>query len=525
MGMRAHLASLSALAALAVAVSGCESGHSGMVVAAPGQAYVANPQSYDDRAQFEEFAENRVKRVADEPVSTFSVDVDTASYAIMRRYLRDGVMPPAAAVRVEEMVNYFDYAYPLPDVANQPFSADVAVFDAPWDDERQLIRIGLQGFDLPREEGPPANLVFLVDASGSMAPRDRLPLVKRSLRLLVDRLGRDDRVAIVTYAGRVGVALEPTRGSDRAEIRSAIRKLGSGGGTAGAAGLQLAYDLAEENFDPDAVNRVILATDGDFNIGISDPDRLEDFIEEKRQSGIYLSVLGVGTDNLNDRLMQRLAQAGNGNASYLDSLQEARKVLDEEIGGTLFTIADDVKIQVEFNPALVAEYRLLGYETRVLGEADFANDRVDAGEIGSGHAVTALYEVVAPDSASRLLPDRRYEQPIEAAGSQADFSGELAHLRIRYKLPGETESRLIEQPIPAALSTRFAEAPASARFATAVAGFGQILRSSPYVGDFSLDQVERIAQEARGDDESGYRSEFLQLVRLAGEVDTVRLDD
>ncbi len=523
--MRAHLASLSTLAALAVALSGCESGYHNIASPAAGQAFYASPQPYDDRAQFEEFAESPVKRVADEPVSTFSVDVDTASYAMMRRYLRDGVMPPPAAVRVEEMVNYFDYAYPPPDAADQPFSADVAVFEAPWDDDRRLIRIGLQGFDVPSEERPPANLVFLVDVSGSMTPRDRLPLVKRALGLLVDRLGRDDRVAIVTYAGRVGVALEPTPGSDRSEIRSAIRRLGSGGGTAGAAGLQLAYDLAEENFDPDAVNRVILATDGDFNIGISDPDRLEDFIEEKRRSGIYLSVLGLGTDNLNDRLMQRLAQTGNGNASYLDSLQEARKVLDEEIGSTLFTIADDVKIQVEFNPALVAEYRLLGYETRVLGEADFANDRVDAGEVGSGHAVTALYEVVAPDSASRLLPDRRYESAVEPAASQSEFAGELAHLRIRYKLPGEIESRLIEQPIPAALSTGFAEAPASARFATAVAGFGQILRSSPYVGDFSLDEVERIAQEARGDDARGYRSEFLQLVRLAGEVETVRLDN
>ena len=523
--MRINLSSLSALAVLAIGLSACGSGQSNMAAYAPGQVSAAYAPHQTDRAQFEEFADNPVKRIADEPVSTFSIDVDTASYAIVRRYLRDGVMPPPDAVRIEEMVNYFDYSYPLPDFRDRPFSADVAVFESPWDGDRQLIRIGLQGFDVPSDERPPANLVFLLDVSGSMSPSDRLPLVQRAMKLLVDRLGPEDRISIVTYAVGVGTALEPTPGSERSRIRSAISKLGAGGGTAGAAGLQHAYDLAEENFDPEAVNRVILATDGDFNIGISDPDLLEDFIERKRRSGIYLSVLGVGTDNLNDRLMQRLAQAGNGNASYLDSLQEARKVLAEEIGGTLFTIADDVKIQVEFNPALVAEYRLLGYETRILGEADFANDRVDAGEIGSGHAVTALYEVVAPDSPSRLMPDRRYQHPVGASASESAFAEELAFLRIRYKLPGETGSRLIEKPIPAALSTRFAEAPEDARFATAVAGFGQILRQNPYVADFSLQQVERIARDAKGDDENGYRSEFLQLVRLAGEFEEVRLDD
>ena len=524
MGMRALPRALLAPAVLAIALAGCEGGQHYMVAPpvsglAPGGLNTAPA----DRAQFEEFADNPVKRTAVEPVSTFSIDVDTASYAIVRRYLRDGFMPPVDAVRVEEMVNYFDYSYALPEREEQPFSADIAVFDAPWDDGRQLIRIGLQGFDIPIEERPPANLVFLVDVSGSMQPRDRLPLVQRSLRFLVDRLGPEDRVSIVTYAGGVRTALEPTSGRERQRIRSAIGKLGPGGSTAGAAGLRRAYELAEENFDPDAVNRVILATDGDFNVGISDPARLEDFIEEKRWTGIYLSVLGVGDDNLNDRLMQRLAQAGNGNASHLDTLQEARKVLAEEIAGTLFTIADDVKIQVEFNPALVAEYRLLGYETRVLGEADFANDRVDAGEIGSGHSVTALYEIVAPDSLSRRLGERRYAQPV--AETDSAFDDELAYLRIRYKLPGESDSRLIERPIPAALHTGFAEAPTDARFAAAVAAFGQILRRNTDISDFSLADIEDIAREARGEDEHGYRSEFLQLVKLAEEFDGINPDN
>ena len=520
-GLSTRFMGVSALVALAVGLSGC--GQDAHMVGANGSASALTiataTHQPGDRATFEEFDDNQVARADTQPVSTFAIDVDTASYAIVRRYLRGGSLPPTDAVRVEEMVNYFTYDYPLPDRRDQPFSADVAVFDAPWDRDRQLIRIGLQGFDIPSEARPPANLVFLVDVSGSMSAPNRLRLVQQSLRLLVNRLQPEDTVSIVTYAGSARIALKPTSGAERARIVSAIADLGAGGRTAGAAGIRRAYALAEESFDPEAVNRVVLATDGDFNVGIADPDRLEDFVARKRESGIYLSILGVGDDNLNDLLMQRLAQAGNGNASYLDSLLEARKVLADEMGGTLFSIADDVKIQVEFNPALVAEYRLLGYETRLLNEVDFNNDKVDAGEIGSGHSVTALYEITSPDSPSRLLTDRRYTRPAEGSpGSVTEFADELAFLRIRYKLPGEGESLLIERPILAASRTGFADAPRDARFATAVAGFGQVLRRNSYVGEFTLAEVESIAREARGDDPYGYRSEFLQLVRLAEDV-------
>ncbi|NNG03216.1 MAG: VWA domain-containing protein [Inquilinus sp.] len=466
------------------------------------------------REQYQEVPVNPFLAVAEQPVSTFSIDVDSASYANVRRFLNDGVLPPAGAVRVEELVNYFDYDYARPNGAERPFRADVAVFDSPWNADRQIVRIGLQGRDLARTARPRANLVFLVDTSGSMEDRDKLPLVQRSLRLLVDELEPDDSIAIVAYAGFAGVVLEPTPVAERGAILRAIGRLDSGGGTAGAEGLRTAYELAEQELDPAAINRVILATDGDFNIGISDPERLSEFVARKRETGIYLSVLGFGRGNLNDFMMQRLAQTGNGNAAYIDSLMEARRVLVDQLAATLFPIADDVKVQIEFNPALVAEYRLIGYETRRLARQDFANDRVDAGEVGSGHAVTALYEITAPDSAARLLEDLRYGTRVEPAGGAA-HRGELAFLRLRYKLPGEAESRLMEQPIPAAGVTGFAEAPANARFAVAVAGFGQRLRRDPNIGDFGWDEVMRIARDARGKDDDGYQAEFLRLVQMA----------
>jgi len=472
--------------------------------------YWQPPSSADER--YGDFKTNPVKLVSEEPVSTFSIDVDTAAYANVRRFLTDGTLPPMDAVRTEELINYFPYAYPLPESKDEPFRADVAVFDSPWDSGSQIVRIGLQGYDLPKTAHPPANLVFLVDTSGSMQDPDKLPLVKQSLRLLTEQMEATDSISIVAYAGDAGVVLEPTKGSERQKILSAIEGFAAGGSTAGAEGIRQAYALAETNFQKNAINRVILATDGDFNVGITDPSALEDFVARQRDSGVYLSVLGFGTGNLNDLMMQKLAQAGNGNASYIDSLMEARKVLVDEMGSTLFTIANDVKIQIEFNPALVAEYRLIGYETRLLNREDFNNDKVDAGEVGSGHAVTALYEITAPDSKSRLVDDLHFQQK---PGAPQEDANALAWLKIRYKLPGATESRLIQQPIEASARTTFEAAPAEARFATAVAAFGQLLRKDPNVGSMTLADVQRVAAAARGDDAFGYRSEFLRLVQVA----------
>ena len=487
------------------------SGYGGGVVAND-QFMPVPPQPGTGREKYGEFKDNPVKLVSAEPVSTFSIDVDTASYSIVRRYLNDGVLPPKDAVRTEELVNYFKYDYPAPDAKTEPFRADVALYDSPWDTGTQIIRIGLQGYDIPAENRPAANLVFLVDTSGSMNSPDKLPLLKKSLRMLVEQLGEDDTIAIVAYAGSAGVVLEPTKGSEKRKILGALDGFRASGSTAGAEGIRQAYALAEANFDKEAVNRVILATDGDFNVGISDPKRLEDYAARKRKTGVYFSVLGFGKGNLNDNLMQKLAQAGNGNAAYIDNLMEARKVLVDEMGSTLFTIANDVKIQVEFNPALVAEYRLIGYETRLLNREDFNNDKVDAGEVGSGHSVTALYEITPPDSESRLIDDLRYGKPAAATDAK---DGEIANLRLRYKLPGESKSTLWERPIMAEARTTFSQAPNEARFATAVAGFAQILRGAVNVEDFGYDDVLEIAKASRGEDGFGYRAEFLRMVRMA----------
>ncbi len=469
----------------------------------------AGGEDYDDTAP------NPVKSVAEAPVSTFSVDVDTFAYANVRRFITGGQLPPKDAVRIEEMINYFDYAYALPGDSRQPFAANIAVLPTPWNPNTKLLHIGLKGYDIPRKERPRANIVFLVDVSGSMDSPDKLPLLQQSLKMMVNDLRDDDMVAAVTYAGNAGVALEPTPGRERSKIIAAIDSLSAGGSTAGAAGLQTAYDLAQEHFDKEAVNRIILATDGDFNVGMSEPEQLKSFIEEKRKTGIYLSVLVFGTGNLNDLLMQKLAQTGNGNAAYIDSLLEARKALVDEMAGNLFPIADDVKIQLEFNPKQVAEYRLIGYETRALNREDFANDQVDAGEIGSGHEVTAIYEVTPPGSPAALLEPLRYSG--ETATPNDGRAGEIAFLRLRYKLPGEAESRLFERPITAKDEFgNIVNVPAETRFAVAVAAFGQLLRGDPYLKAFGYDEVIALAQPARGEDPFGYRSEFIQLVRLAG---------
>ncbi|PWE17504.1 VWA domain-containing protein [Marinicauda salina] len=482
-------------------------------------ASMGGPQSFPqprpgdiDRERYEDADPNPVVATAEEPVSTFSIDVDTASYAVARRYLNDGVLPPRDAIRPEEVINYFEYDYPLPDNSDQPFAADVTVTPNPWNADTQLMHVGIQGYDVIPEEQPRANLVFLIDVSGSMSSDDKLPLALQGLRMLLGELDEDDTVAIAVYAGAAGVVLEPTPVSERQTILAALDRLEAGGSTAGGEGLRLAYSLAEQNLDEDAVNRVMLVTDGDFNVGITQDERLEDFVARKRESGVYLSVMGFGRGNYNDRLMQTIAQAGDGTAAYVDTLQEARRVLVEEASSTLFPIADDVKIQVEFNPARVAEYRLIGYETRMLERADFSNDAVDAGEIGSGHSVTAIYEIVPPDSPARLLEPLRYE----AEPQPVDSSGEIAFLRIRHKRPGEDESRLYEHPVTDldAVSD-FADADQEVRFAVAAAAYAQLLRGDPYLNDFGFSDVVEIAQAARGEDPFGYRAEFVQLARLA----------
>ena len=484
---------------------------------APGPSGGPVPTLYPphvERDRFPEVAPNGVVRAVDQPVSTLSADVDTASMGVVRRFLRDGVRPPSDAVRVEEMVNYFDYAYPRPRTAAEPFAPSVGVMPSPWGAGRELMVVGIRGWSPDRSQRPDANVVLLADVSGSMLGRDRLGLVKRSMALLVDQLEGRDVVSLVTYAGADRVVLEPTRADDKQTICEALGRLTSGGGTAGSKGIATAYDLAERSFRAGGINRILLATDGDFNLGVVDDGRLEDFVARKRETGVYLSILGVGRGNYNDRTMQRLAQAGNGMAAYLDSLAEGRRVLVEKLDAQLRPIADDVKVQVEFNPARVAEYRLVGYETRLLREEDFANDAVDAGEIGDGHTVTAIYEIAAPGSAGLRLPARRYG----ATGALAPAGGreaEIAHVRIRWKAPGETASRLMERPVTEADRAPLARQSADTRFAVAVAGLAQVLRGDGAVGDLSLGDVLELASGAIGDDLHGHRRAFLDLVNRA----------
>lgn len=458
-----------------------------------------------------------VLSVAEQPVSTFSIDVDTASYAFVRRNLSAGRMPAREAVRVEELVNYFPYDYPAPKSRREPFRVTTTVLPSPWSRGNRLLHIALRGYDIERTARPRANIVLLIDTSGSMGPKDRLPLLQQGFRLFADQLRDDDRVAIVTYAGQAQTALEPTSGRDRHKFVDILDSLRASGATAGGDGLRRAYRLAERHFDREAVNRVILATDGDFNVGITDPKELERFIADKRKSGIYLSILGVGTGNLNDALMQRLAQAGNGNAAHIDSLLEARKVLSEEMASTLFPIADDVKVQVEFNPAQVAEYRLIGYETRMLRREDFKDDKVDAGDIGAGHTVTAIYEITPVGAKERRVDPLRYQsEPEQTTPQRRGPSDELGFVKLRYKLPGESTSKLIEQPVREAnAAARFDAVPEDVRFSVAVAAFAQRLRGESALDRISYGEIAKLANEARGSDPEGYRAEFVRLVRMA----------
>ncbi|MCO6384439.1 VWA domain-containing protein [Oceanicola sp. 502str15] len=471
-------------------------------------------QPEPDTEAFPEAEQNPVKVASEEPVSTFSIDVDTASYSVVRSSLNAGRMPPPDAVRVEEMVNYFPYAYAAPEADDPaPFKPTVVVSETPWNPDTQLVTVAIQGEMPVVEDRPPLNLVFLVDSSGSMNQANKLPLLKQSLRLMLPELRPEDQVAIVAYAGSSGLVLPPTPAGERAKILNALDNIGAGGSTAGAAGLEQAYAVAEEMTEEGEISRVLLATDGDFNVGLSSPEAMKDFIEKKRDSGTFLSVLGFGRGNLNDALMQSLAQNGNGQAAYIDTLNEARKVLVDQLTGALFPIASDVKIQVEFNPTEVAEYRLIGYETRALKREDFNNDKVDAGEIGAGHSVTAIYEVTPVGSPAVLNDPLRYgSADVSVAPAQAEQDNpELAFLRMRWKEPGASESELLEFPITEGMG----EATDETRFAAAIAGFGQLLKGSDYLKGWSYADAIEMANGAKGTDEFGYRAEAVNLMRLA----------
>ncbi len=471
-----------------------------------------------NRDRFASIDSNNVKLASEDPVSTFSIDVDTGAYAVVRRYLNQGSLPPTNAVRIEELINYFDYEYLQPDSSKQPFSIATEVAPAPWNSQRHLVRIGLQGY-LSQRDRPAANLVFLVDVSGSMDSADKLPLLKNAFRLLVKQLDKRDRVTMVVYAGASGVVLETTAGDRRADILAALDRLSAGGSTHGSAGIQLAYAMAQQSFIEDGINRVILATDGDFNVGTVDHDALIDLIERKRDQGIALTTLGFGGGNYKDHLMEQLADHGDGNYAYIDNLNEARKVLVEQLDATLETIARDVKIQVEWNPQQVAEYRLIGYENRLLQREDFNNDRVDAGDIGAGHRVTALYEITLISSDDRRLDPLRY-QPQEHQ-LPSNKTQELAFIRLRYKQPQADQSQLIEQAL---LSSQVLDslklASSDLRFSAAVAAWGELLRGGEKLPGFNYQDVLDLARRSKGKDNHGYRGEFLKLVQLSATLDS-----
>ncbi|TIP76092.1 MAG: DUF3520 domain-containing protein [Mesorhizobium sp.] len=484
-----------------------------LMVQRPAPADQMLPQE-QNRDRVEDFKSNPVRAALEDPVSTFSIDVDTASYSFVRRSLREGVVPQADTVRVEEMINYFPYDWKGPNAASTPFNSTVSVMPAPWNEHTKLMHVAIKGFDVKPAEQPKANLVFLIDVSGSMNEQDKLPLLQSAFRLLVNKLRPDDTVSIVTYAGDAGTVLEPTKVSEKDKILNAIDTLTPGGSTAGEAGIKEAYRLAQKSFVKDGVNRVMLATDGDFNVGQTDDDDLKRLIEKERKTGVFLSVFGFGRGNLNDQMMQTIAQNGNGTAAYIDTLAEAEKVLVEDASSTLFTIAKDVKIQVEFNPQRISEYRLIGYETRALNREDFNNDRVDAGEIGSGHSVTAIYEIT-PKGGGEQIDPLRYGQAAVNNGGVAN-ADEYAFVKIRYKLPNEDASKLITTPVTSANEmARFDQASTDQRFSIAVAAFGQKLRDEDATAKLGYDKIVEIATAARGADPFGYRSEFLSLVRLA----------
>jgi len=491
-----------------------------MAPASPAQGYVAMqmmPMAGDiDRENYTHFKDNGVQQVAEQPVSTFGLDVDTGAYTNVRRMLASGNLPPADAVRAEEFINYFDYGYTPPSTRAEPFSVTTELAPEPWNTKRELLMVGIQGYRVPGADVPPANLVFLVDTSGSMDEPAKLPLLKASLRQLVPRLRAQDHVSLVTYAGEAGVALESTPGNQHAKILAAIDALGAGGSTNGGAGIDMAYAQAKQGFIKGGVNRIVLATDGDFNVGTTGIEALKTRITEERKGGVALSTLGFGQGNYNDAMAMQLADTGNGNHHYIDSLAEARKVLVDEMSSTMMTIAKDVKIQVEFNPAVVKEYRLIGYEKRALAREDFNNDAVDAGEIGAGANVTALYEVTLVGEGGGRVDPLRYGPARPVANDRAAH-GELAFLRIRYKAPDGNTSKLIERPLSASVAAAPSE---RLRFAASVAAFADALRGGKYIDGWDYAKIAALANGARGSDDMGYRAGFVQMVRSAGGLST-----
>ena len=468
-----------------------------------------------DREGYDNITENKFLKVSDNPLSTFSIDVDAASYSNVRRFLNQGQLPPAGAVRIEEMVNYFHYEYPQP-TNDDPFSINTEISDAPWNKEHKLVLIGLQGKKIPTENLPASNLVFLIDVSGSMQGPERIGLVKASMKMLVDQLREQDKVAMVVYAGAAGMVLPPTSGANKTKIKEAIDNLEAGGSTAGGAGIKLAYKTANEYFIKGGNNRVILCTDGDFNVGESSDDAMERLIENERKSGVFLTVLGYGMGNYQDAKMQKLANKGNGNHAYIDGISEAKKVLVNEFGGTLFTIAKDVKLQIEFNPAKVQGYRLIGYENRMLAKEDFNDDKKDAGELGSGHTVTALYEVIPVGVSSDFLKtvdSLKYQKNVVPLSKSAQ-TDEILTVKFRYKAPDGDVSKLIEHPVKDK-QISIARTSDNFRFAASVAQFGMLLRNSEFKSDASYADVLNLARKAKGNDDEGYRSEFIRLVESA----------
>jgi Ca-activated chloride channel family protein len=479
---------------------------------APGLGYYGEGE--DLKAQGDRYAEineNPFLEASHAPLSTFSIDVDTASYSNVRRFIKDGQLPPKDAVRIEEMINYFDYAYPQP-LGDVPFSVTTETASCPWNGKHRLAMIGLQGKKVALDNTPPSNLVFLVDVSGSMNSPDKLPLVKQGLKMLVNQIKPNDRVALAVYAGTSGLVLPSTSGSQKQEILGAIDRLEAGGSTNGGQGIQLAYQTAAANFIQNGNNRVILATDGDFNVGLTNDNELVSLIENKRKSGIFLSVLGFGSGNLNDSMMEKLADKGNGNYAYIDTQEEARKALGEQVAGTLYTIAKDVKIQVEFNPAKVAGYRLLGYENRMLANRDFDDDRKDAGEIGAGHTVTAIYEIVP--AGEKVENDGIELKYSKVAPSDTQFNSELLTVKLRYKEPKSDQSKLLTMGLMDG-GQNIANASENLKFAASVVQFGLLLRDSRYKGNANIGSVVELANAARSNDLNGYRGEFLNLVGQA----------
>jgi Ca-activated chloride channel homolog len=501
--------------ALAGKVSGLQVGTYSQANSTP--SFYSNDNDEESNTEaYSNITENGFKNVSDNPVSTFSIDVDAASYSNVRRFLNQGQLPPAGAVRTEEMINYFKYQYPQP-ANNDPFSFNTEMSDCPWNKQNKLLLVGLQGKTIPTENLPASNLVFLIDVSGSMSAENKLPLVKASLKLLTDQLREKDKISMVVYAGNAGLVIAATSGTEKDKIKKAIDALESGGSTAGGAGIQLAYKTAQENFVKAGNNRVILCTDGDFNVGVSSDDDMVRLVEKERNSGVFLTTLGYGMGNYKDSKMQQMADKGNGNNFYIDNISEAKKVLVNEFGGTLFTIAKDVKLQLEFNPAKVAGYRLIGYENRMLNKEDFNNDKKDAGELGSGHTVTALYEIIPVGVESDFLEDAeplKYQASNDNEMGNTTFSDELLTIKFRYKAPSKDKSDLITYTVKDE-STSFVKASNNFRFAAAVANFAMLLRNSEYKGNTNYTKVLAIANAAMGADVEGYRKECIELIKAA----------